>query len=72
MSYRIVAVTCTGCTACEPLCPNGAIRESGRVYRIEPALCTRCEGFYDEPQCLAICPIEFTIVPDLREETACA
>lgn len=72
MPYRIVAATCTGCTACEPLCPNGAIRESGRAYRIDPALCTRCEGFHDEPQCLAICPVDFTIMLDQTEAEACA
>jgi len=30
---------------------------------IEPEKCTECVGFYDEPQCIAACPVE-CIVPD--------
>lgn len=64
MPFTIVAATCTGCSACEPECPNSAIRESGRAYRIDPALCTECIGHYDDPQCVAVCPVELTVVPD--------
>ena len=30
---------------------------------IDPALCTECVGHFDEPQCLAVCPVE-CIDPD--------
>lgn len=30
---------------------------------VDPDLCTECVGFYDEPQCVNVCPVE-AIVPD--------
>ena len=64
MPYKIVASQCTNCTACEALCPNEAISEKGNTFVIDPALCTECEGHFDDPQCVAICPIEDTCVID--------
>ncbi len=58
MAMRITD-DCIGCTACEPECPNRAISAdpaTGR-YRIDPALCTECAGFYEESQCVAVCPV---------------
>lgn len=28
------------------------------VYYIVPDKCTECVGFHDEPQCLAVCPVD--------------
>jgi ferredoxin len=53
---------CTSCGACEEDCPNQAISEGAERYAIDLAKCTECVGFYDEPQCVAACPIE-CIVP---------
>ena len=33
------------------------------VYYIVPDKCTECQGFHDEPQCAAVCPVD-CCVPD--------
>ncbi len=62
MSLKIIASTCTGCSACEPVCHNVAIREMGGVFIIDPNKCTECEGQFDDPQCVAVCPVDGCIV----------
>ena len=52
MAYKIVKDNCTGCSACEPECPNQAISETTDGLVIDPAKCTECIGHYDEPQCV--------------------
>ncbi len=37
---------------------------SDDVFYITPEKCTECEGFHDEPQCAAVCPVDCCI-PDL-------
>ncbi|MBN4081583.1 4Fe-4S dicluster domain-containing protein [bacterium AH-315-C07] len=38
------------------------------VYYITPEKCTECEGFHDEPQCAAVCPVDCCIDDeDVRE-----
>jgi len=69
---------CINCGACEPECPNTAIYEGGveyelngethpplseDLYYIVPEKCTECVGFYDEPQCSSVCPVD-ACVPD--------
>ncbi len=49
---------CIACDACLPECPNEAITEGDPIYIINPDLCTECVGFYDEPQCAAVCPTD--------------
>jgi ferredoxin len=49
---------CISCGACEPECPNEAISEGDVIYVINPDRCTECVGFYDEPQCAAVCPVD--------------
>ena len=65
MAYLIVAKNCTSCAACEPECPNKAITEQGKIFVIDPAKCTECICFYDEPQCVAVCPIDRTCIVNL-------
>jgi len=36
---------------------------SDDVYFIVPDKCTECEGFHEEPQCAAVCPVD-CCVPD--------
>ncbi len=59
----IITEECTSCGACVEDCPNQAISEGDPVYVIDPEKCTECTGFFDEPQCIVVCPIE-CIVPD--------
>lgn len=54
---------CTACDACEPVCPNEAIKEGDPLYIIDPMKCTECVGAEDEPQCMEVCPEE-CIVPN--------
>ena len=62
-TFRVASLSCcTACSACEPECPNVAIREKGGTYVIDPKKCTECEGHYDEPQCIAVCPVDGCIV----------
>ncbi|MHB2148877.1 YfhL family 4Fe-4S dicluster ferredoxin [Calditrichota bacterium LG25] len=49
---------CIACDACLPECPNEAISEGDPIYVINPDLCTECVGYYDEPQCAAVCPTD--------------
>lgn len=49
---------CINCDVCEPACPNEAISAGDEIYVINPDLCTECVGHFDEPQCVAICPVD--------------
>ncbi len=41
---------------------------SDEVYFIVPHKCTECEGFHEEPQCAAVCPVDCCVDnPDWRE-----
>ncbi len=63
MAMYIRQEDCISCYACEQECPTGAIshNEEG-IFTIDPYVCVECYGFYEEAQCLAICPIEGCIV----------
>ncbi|GAB6078710.1 4Fe-4S dicluster domain-containing protein [Hydrogenobaculum acidophilum] len=62
MAYSIDINACVSCYACEDLCPTKAIyHDHDEVFFIDPKVCVECEGFYDEPQCVAICPIDLCI-----------
>jgi len=55
--------TCSFCDACREECPNEAIT-AGKPYMIDPNLCSECVGFYDAPECVAMCPVDNCIVPN--------
>lgn len=72
----LITDECINCGACEPECPNNAIYEGGvnwglnkasnspiamDYFYIVPDKCTECVGFYDEPQCMAVCPVDCII-----------
>jgi len=67
MAYKIKESTCIGCAACVSECPNHAISEHSSAFVIDPAKCTECIGYFDEPQCVAICPLPKTCIinPDV-------
>jgi len=62
MAYMITE-DCINCGACDPECPNNAISQGEPVFVIDPNLCTECVGYYDEPQCISVCPVD-CIVPN--------
>lgn len=49
---------CINCAACEPECPVEAISQGDEHYVIDPNKCVDCEGHFDEPQCVSVCPID--------------
>ena len=49
---------CINCDVCEPACPNQAISMGPDIYVIDPERCTECVGHFDEPQCVALCPVD--------------
>jgi len=53
----MITEECINCDVCEPECPNQAIHLGEEHYEIEPSKCTECVGHFDEPQCVAICPV---------------
>jgi ferredoxin len=59
----IINDECIACDACVAECPNEAISEGDPIYVIDPDLCTECVGYFDEPQCVNVCPVE-AIVPN--------
>jgi ferredoxin len=67
MAYKITE-ECINCGACEPECPNQAISPGDERYEIAPEKCTECVGFFDEPQCASVCPVDCCIPdPDHKE-----
>jgi len=67
MAYKITE-ECINCGACEPECPNQAISAGDERYEINPGKCTECVGYFDEPQCASVCPVNCCIPdPDHRE-----
>lgn len=59
----LITSKCINCDMCEPECPNQAILEGKKVYEINADLCTECVGYYDQPTCIQVCPID-CIIPD--------
>ncbi len=54
---------------CEPECPNLAISYSKKGTVINPDLCTECVGYYDQPTCISVCPIDCIITDPERVES---
>ena len=64
----LIIDSCISCGICESECPNSAISPGDTIYVINPDLCTECVGFYDEPQCVEVCPVDAIIKdPDCKE-----
>jgi ferredoxin len=49
---------CISCGACEPGCPVEAISESDVIFVVDAGVCVECEGHYDSPQCVDVCPVD--------------
>lgn len=39
------------------------------IYFIVPDKCTECEGFHEEPQCAAVCPVDCCVPDPDRQES---
>jgi len=65
----LITEECISCGACISECPNEAISEGDEIYVINPDLCTECVGFYDEPQCVEVCPVDCIIKDPDHEES---
>ncbi len=68
MALKILE-SCINCDMCDPECPNKAITFGETIYEIDPDLCTECMGFYDEPTCVKVCPIDCIIEDPNHVET---
>jgi ferredoxin len=65
----IITDECINCDVCEPECPNEAISQGEDTYVIDPAKCTECVGHFDEPQCVAVCPVDCIPLDPAHPET---
>ena len=57
MAYQITE-DYISCGACEPECPNQAIREGETIYIINPDRCTECVGAHASSRCAEVCPVD--------------
>ena len=39
------------------------------TYYIVPSKCTECQGFHEEPQCAAVCPVDCCVPDEAYRET---
>ena len=39
------------------------------TYYITANKCTECQGFHEEPQCAAVCPVDCCVNDELYQET---
>ena len=39
------------------------------IYYVVPHKCTECQGFHEEPQCAAVCPVDCCVPDELYRET---
>jgi len=61
---------CIACGACVPECPTESISEGdGITYVISQATCVECEGHYDSPKCVTVCPCRLHRQSELRNRT---
>jgi ferredoxin len=42
------------------------------TYFIVTNKCTECQGFHEEPQCAAVCPVDCCVPDELYQETVAA
>jgi ferredoxin len=65
----LIKDNCINCDMCDPECPNEAITFGVEIYEIDASLCTECVGFYENPTCIAVCPINCIIIDPENIET---
>jgi ferredoxin len=57
MAY-FISEDCISCTACEPECPNQAIKEGESIFIINSDRCTECVGSSKSSRCAEVCPVD--------------
>lgn len=57
----LITQDCINCDVCVPECPNEAIAMGKDRYEIDVVRCTECTGFYNEPQCVMVCPVNCVV-----------
>ena len=65
----LITDECIACDACREECPNGAIEEGDPIYIIDSDYCTECVGWFDEHQCVEVCPVDCIILDPNNQET---
>ncbi|HER07620.1 MAG TPA: YfhL family 4Fe-4S dicluster ferredoxin [Bacteroides sp.] len=65
----IINDECINCGLCVDECPNEAISEGDDIFVIDPDRCTECVGFFDEPQCAEVCPVEACVLDPNHQES---
>jgi len=65
----LITDECIACDACREECPAEAIEENDPIYIIDSDRCVECVGFFDEPQCISVCPVDSIIVDPDNVET---
>jgi ferredoxin len=56
MAHKINS-RCVVCNFCVPVCPVNAIKIGEDIYEIKKKKCVDCKGFFNEPQCYVVCPV---------------
>lgn len=54
----LITEDCINCDLCSIECPNEAIEMGDDIFEIDSKKCTECVGHYDEPSCVAVCPVD--------------
>lgn len=63
----LITRDCISCDVCVPECPNESIFMGPQTYMIDAEKCTECVGYYKQPQCQQVCPVD-CIVFDLENK----
>lgn len=63
MAMKIVGPECISCGDCEPICPTMSITPHKGIFKIDKRTCTECEGDFDAPRCVEVCPVDECIIP---------
>ena len=57
MAYKILE-SCGCCGVCVDECPVQAISLGDDIFVIDEKACVACDGYYDEPACINVCPMD--------------
>ena len=52
----VISDECIACGACQTDCSVNAITEGDTQFEIDADKCVECEGYFDSPQCVDVCP----------------